>query len=112
MLASCAPTRYVTVQQTQRDSIYLSSLRVDSVLVHDSTVIAQRGDTVYNERVRYVRDVKRYVDTVYSARVDSIPYPVTVEVEKRLSFWGKTKLKLGGIALALCVVCVVWGKRT
>lgn len=66
----------VAVVQHHRDSIYLR----DSVSVRDEA----KGDTIvrYVERWRtHYKEVVR-VDTCVRVRVDSIPYPVEVEVVK------------------------------
>jgi len=66
----------------------------DSVRIHDSVVVLQRGDTVYHTAWK-VRETVKYksitaTDTV--VRVDSIrvPYPV----ERELSWWEKTKINV------------------
>lgn len=42
---------------------------------------------------------------------DSIPYPVQVEVEKKLTVWEQVKIKVGGIAIGLAAAfgTIVWG---
>lgn len=39
--------------------------------------------------------------------IDSIPYPVMVEVEKKLTFWEKMKMDFGGLAIAMFVVLLL-----
>lgn len=110
-LYSCrSVVQYVPVETVRTDSIYLSSLQLDSVFVHDSILINQKGDTVTEYRYRYVYKYKDRVDTLYINKTDSIsvPYPV----EKSLTRWEQTKVNYGGHAIiaVIVIVMVVFGK--
>ncbi|WFE84964.1 hypothetical protein [Parabacteroides chongii] len=110
-LYSCrSVVQYVPVETVRTDSIYLSSLQLDSVFVHDSILINQKGDTVTEYRYRYVYKYKDRVDTLYINKTDSIsvPYPV----EKSLTRWEQTKVNYGGHAIiaVVVIVMVVFGK--
>lgn len=112
-LCGCTTTRYVPVETVRTD--YQDKVRevhtTDSVV--DTRFVYVKGDTVlgYRDRIKW-RD--RFIhDTVSVVRTDSIavPYPV----ERKLSWWQRTKMDLGGFALAciavvLCVA-VVWCVR-
>jgi hypothetical protein len=97
LLVGCKSIRYVPVETTKTDSIYVSNVERDSIYLLDSIYIREKNDTVYLERwrVKYVERLSR--DTLWKERVDSIrvPYPV----EKSLTKWQSLKMRVGGYAL-------------
>ena len=46
MLTSCKHTEYITVEKVRTDTTYISKLQRDSVWLHDSIHVAEKGDTV------------------------------------------------------------------
>ena len=110
MTASCSTTRYVPVVEHHTDTLRLSRNIRDSIYVHDSIRVREKGDTVLVERwhTRY-RDRLAH-DTIYKSRVDSIPapYPVEKKVEKELTWWQQTRLHLANVVLWLLGAAVVW----
>lgn len=108
-LCGCTTTKYVPVESvTQRtDTVRELMLRVDSVVVRDSVVVAQRGDTVYVNRWRDRYRVKMQTDTVYRSVTDSVSVEVPYPVEKKLTRWQQTKMDLGGIAIGVIAVGVI-----
>jgi len=110
MFGSCASKRIVTVPEYhevvvhQRDT---TSLR-DSIFVHDSICIVQRGDTVFIEKYNIVyRD--RWRDRL---RVDSFIQRDTVtvvkEVEKPPNRWQLMKQRLGSTLLWMVAAAAVF----
>ena len=86
-ISSCTTTKYVPVVEYHTDTLIQKMTQRDSVYLHDSTIVREKGDTVLIERwhTRYRdRDVH---DTVYQSRIDSVPapYPVTEYVERKMS---------------------------
>jgi hypothetical protein len=106
-LCSCK-TQYKVVEVprvvTQTNVEHHTNIVRDTLLRRDSVIIVQRGDTIYHETWHHLQAINRtYIaDTVH----DTIPKIVTVtkteikEVEKKLSKWQRTKMKLGGWLLA------------
>lgn len=118
LFASCGGVRYLPLESVTHDSIYISRLERDSIHVRDSIYleVMQRADTVYQtkyvQKVVY-RDAIR-VDTLYVVQVDSVEVPVPVERE--LSRWERTKMKIGGlfvevIGIVCLTVAVAWYVR-
>ena len=89
------------------DSLFRNSVRIDSVFVHDSTSVTLKGDTVIEYRHRYILKYKDRVDTVYINRTDTIRVPYPVEIEKKLTVWQRTKIELGGWAIAVIIVTIL-----
>ena len=108
LLTSCrTQIKYVPVETIRTDSVFFNSVRIDSVLIHDSISIIQRGDTVAEYRYRYIYRYKDRVDTLYINRTDSIQVPYPVEIEKKLTLWQQTKIKFGGWAIAVIIVTIM-----
>ncbi len=108
LLTSCrTQIKYVPVETIRTDSVFFNSVRIDSVLIHDSISIIQRGDTVAEYRYRYIYRYKDRVDTLYINRTDSIQVSYPVEIEKKLTLWQQTKIKFGGWAIAVIIVTIL-----
>lgn len=102
---SCTTTEYVPVETTKTDSIYISLFERDSIYVHDSVYVRDKGDTVYIEKVKYLYKEKVRTDTIYTERTDSIrvPYPV----ERKLGKWEETYLAVGRITLWAVIIIIL-----
>lgn len=113
-LFSCTKTEYVTVEKVRTDTAYVMKWQKDSIWLHDSIHVTEKGDTVRIERwnTKYIE--KQLHDTAYVATHDTVPYPVQVvkAVPAELSWWQKIRLILGDFVL-LAVIClaVYWGMR-
>ena len=108
-LAACKQVQYVPVETVRLDSIYLTQTLRDSIVRYDSVYVADKGDTVWLEKYKYLYRDRWRVDTLVSVRTDtvSVPYPV----ERKLTRWERVKLEAGGYAIVIgfCVVLVVVG---
>ena len=103
LLTACKQMEYVTVEKVRTDTTYITRQQRDSVWLHDSILITERGDTVKIEKwhTKYI-DLSR-TDTIVRIKVDSIPkpYPVIKEVPRPLSWWQKTKMYAGVVLLVI-----------
>ena len=110
VMTSCTTTRYVPVIEHRTDTLIITKQQRDSIWLHDSIHVLEwsKGDTVFVEvaklKTKYVESIKH--DTIYQSRVDSIPqpYPVPEYIEKQLSWWQKTRLRMGEILIGLIVL--------
>jgi hypothetical protein len=109
LFSGCTTTKYVTVPEYHTDTLRQVTVRHDSVMVHDSIHVSEKGDTVRIERwhTQYRDRIVR--DTVYQSKHDSIPYPVEVvkEVPANLTWWQQTRLHLANIVLWLLALLAV-----
>ena len=100
---SCKSIEYVPIIEHHTDTLIKTNVQRDSVYVHDSVTVTQKGDTVLMDRwhTKYVE--KHVHDTTYVSKIDSIPkpYPVEVKVEKQLTWWQQMRLHLANILLWL-----------
>lgn len=85
---SCATTKVVAPVESSHTREEKST-RIDSVFVRDSILVYIKGDTVRETRYRDVWRDRIVRDTVFQC--DTIPQIVTVEVEKKLTFWQGVK---------------------
>ena len=103
LLASCRQVEYVTVEKVRTDTTYITKWQKDSVWLHDSIHIKERGDTVMIERWHTQWRERLRVDTIYQATHDTIPQPYPIEtvklVEKDLNWWQRLRLWIGNIGL-------------
>ena len=103
LFASCTTTRFVEVEKVLHDTTYVTKQQRDSVWLHDSVLVREKGDTLWVEKwhTKYVERLR--TDTVYRSRVDSVPVPYPVEklVERNLTAWQRWKMGLGLVFLGL-----------
>ena len=99
----CTSVKYVPVESVKTDTVYQSSVKRDSVYLHDSVYVREwmNGDTVFRDRDRWRTKyvLKEVHDTLYQSRVDSVavPYPV----EKELTWWQRQKIEFGELAMLI-----------
>lgn len=115
LIGGCTKTIYVPVETVtiRNDSAY-KAVYIDRLIVERDTVNTYtKGDTVFQERIKWrVRNTETH-DTIVQLKTDSIevakPYPVEVvkEVEKKLRWW-QTALIWIGIASIIGVCISVW----
>jgi hypothetical protein len=114
LLSSCSTTKVVEVERVKTDTTYITKWQRDSVWLHDSIHVTEKGDTIRIERwhTKYIE--KQVHDTTYVATHDTIPQPYEVvkEVPAELSWWQRVRLWLGNaVMLALLGVVGYYGWR-
>lgn len=106
LMVGCRTVRYVPVEHTRIDTLLITKQQRDSIWLHDSIHVKDKGDTILIEKwhTKYVE--KMVHDTIYRSRVDSIPVPVTVTefVEREFTWWQQTKMKMG-----VCMMLLLGG---
>lgn len=110
MLCSCTKTEYITVEKVRNDTVWQNHTKHDSIWVHDSIHVTDKGDTVRIEKwhTKYVESIRH--DTVYKARTDSVPvpYPVIKEVEKPRSKFEKGLIGVGILSIMALVIFIAF----
>lgn len=99
LCSSCTTTKYVPVETVRTDTLWRNHTAHDSIYLHDSTYVFEKGDTYYVERWHAKYTLKEIHDTTYVSKTDSIavPYPV----EKELSWWSRKKIEFGELAMVI-----------
>ena len=110
MLCSCKQIEYVTVEKVRNDTTYITKHQRDSVWLHDSIMVSEKGDTIRIEKwhTKFIEKVSH--DTTYVATHDTIPHPFPIikMVEKPLGWWQKGLIWTGIFALMGIIIFVVW----
>lgn len=102
LLSGCASTKYVEVPVNKVKIEYRDRTFIDTLIRNDSTIIRERGDTVFLEKYKYLYRIKEVRDTV--SMTDTITVVQKVEVVKevnRVHNWQIILMVLGGVAIAL-----------
>lgn len=109
LLASCTTTKLIEVERVKTDTTYVTKQQRDSIWLHDSVLIKEKGDTLWVERwhTKYVERTR--TDTLIRHRTDSVPVPYPVEklIEKKLSWWQQLRLSVGNAALVAILIFAV-----
>ena len=110
LMAGCkTKEKVVTVEKVRNDTTYITKHQRDSVWLHDSIHVTEKGDTIRIEKwhTKYIE--KATHDTLYQHKTDSVPVPYPVEklVERELSWWQQTRIHLGEALLAIAGIAVV-----
>lgn len=106
ILAMCSCTRTVYVPQTtiQRDSIYITQYKRDSIYMHDSILVLRVRDSTIVEKwhTKYIERLS--TDTLYVEKNDTIREPYVVE--KPLSSLQKMWMNLGKFSAGICFCAI------
>lgn len=89
VLSGCTTTRYIPIIEHTTDTLVHRVVERDSIHVHDSIHVWEKGDTVTIERWHTQYRDRWHHDSIYIAHHDTIPqpYPVTEYVaRKRTTF--------------------------
>ena len=115
LFGSCTTTKYVPVPEYHTDTLRLSHNIRDSIYVHDSIMVQQKGDTLTIDRWHTQWRERIIRDTIYQSKRDSIPYPVEVikEVPAHLTWWQQTRLHIMNVLMMFGIIwLIVWiGKK-
>lgn len=106
LLCSCRSIRYVPVETVRTDTLYQKVVQRDSIHIHDSVTIREKGDTVKIEHWRTQWRDRCQRDTIYRSRTDSVqvPYPV----EKKLTRWQQVCIDYGKLTMGATVILVIF----
>jgi hypothetical protein len=105
LLTGCTTTKYVPVVEHRTDTLLKYSSIRDSIYVHDSIHVHERGDTVTVDRWHTRWRDRWHSDTVYRARIDSVPVPYPVEVTKEVP---RERSTVEWVLLIIGLLAIVW----
>lgn len=77
-LVACRSAEQVVTEKIVRDTVYHSNVIMDSVYVSHWQYTDRTTDTLLIQQHDTLVKKLRVHDTIYIARIDSIPYPVTI----------------------------------
>jgi hypothetical protein len=111
LFGSCKTRERIVVVETVRaDTLRLSSNIRDSIHLHDSIYIRDKGDTIWIERWHTRWRDRTVHDTTYISKTDSVPvpYPVIQEVPKPLAWWKSLLIRIGAGTVAILLLWLGW----
>lgn len=105
MCSSCTRTVYIPQTTIQRDSIYITQYKRDSIYMRDSIFQWLKADTMYIERwhTKYVERLS--IDTLYIEKNDTIREAYAVE--KPLTYIQKAWIKLGKLSVGFLFTTLI-----
>lgn len=101
LFISCGTTKIIEVPVEKIKTEYVDRQIIDTFVKTDSTIIIDKGDTVFLEKYKYLYRYINKTDTFI--KIDTLTKTVIVEVTKevnKLKNWQMGLMILGGIALA------------
>ena len=105
-LIGCATSKQATqvVESSLHDTVYLNKVVYDSIYIDNWYHTYLKADTVVVEKTKYEYRYKVLRDTVYKARIDTVPVIREVEVVREvrhLPWYAKALSVLGALFLIL-----------
>ena len=109
MLSSCGTTKYIEVPVTKTDTLIVVDHQRDSVYLHDSISVKEKGDTIWVQEWHTKYKLREVHDTTIVATHDTIakPYPIIEYEEKPLTWWQRTVRDLGYLALGAIIIGIL-----
>jgi len=112
VLTGCKTQRDMVVERlVERDTVFQERVLVDSVFVGHEVLMDRSRDTLLihekNVEIRY----RLLHDSIYIARVDSIPYEVRITKREEIPRWKKW-LNYTSYASLLFSIFVIWRRLT
>ena len=110
-LGSCTTVREVTVERVRTDTLLQSCNIRDSIYLRDSVIVREMGDTLWVERWHTAWRERLVRDTIYRTHTDTL---VSIservkEVKKPLTWWQRTRMAVGDVAVIGVVVLLAVG---
>lgn len=72
MLCSCRSTRYIPVETTRVDTMYIAKVKIDSVYQRDSIHVETKGDSVTVYKEKQIYKIIELRDTIEHKSVDTV----------------------------------------
>ena len=111
-LIGCATSKQATqvVESSLRDTIYLNKVVYDSIYIDNWHHTYLKADTVVVEKIKLEYRYKLLRDTVFRARIDSVPVIREIEVVRemrRVPWYARALSWLGAIFLILLILKIL-----
>ena len=110
LLSGCTTTKYVPVIEHATDTLVQRVVERDSIHVHDSIRVTEKGDTVTIERWHTQFRDRWHHDSIYIAKQDSVPapFPVTEYVERKRTTFEWVLLAFGVLFIIASLLFVIY----
>lgn len=102
LFISCTSTKLVEVPVDKVKIEYRDRLKIDTIIKTDSTIIKERGDTVFLEKYKYIYKIKERRDTINLTDTITVVQKVEIKEEvNHLHTWQIILMIIGGSTIAL-----------
>lgn len=102
LFISCTSTKLVEVPVDKVRIEYRDRLKIDTIIRQDSTIIKDKGDTVFLEKYKYIYKIKEIRDTINLTDTITVVQKVEIKEEvNHLHNWQITLMIVGGSTIAL-----------
>lgn len=110
VLSGCTTTRYIPVIEHATDTLVQRVVERDSIHVHDSIHVWEKGDTVTIERWHTQYRDRWHHDSIYIAHHDTIPqpYPVTEYVARKRTTFEWVLLAFGVLFIIASLLFMIY----
>lgn len=108
ILSGCTATKYLEVPIDRVKIEYRNSISVDTIYRNDSTIIREKGDTIFLEKYKYIYKVKELKDTINITDTTTVTKPIEVVKEiNKLYTWQIVLMVLGGVSIIILVYLII-----
>lgn len=113
LLFGCSTPQPVVVERVvvKTDTLYKARTSADTFRLHDSVYVEHytRGDTVYRQKSvwRWRDRISTKTDTIYKAMLQTDTTRLPIPVERRLSTWERTQMRVGQFTIGAVVLCLI-----
>ena len=102
LFVSCTSTKLVEVPVDKVRIEYRDRLKIDTIIRQDSTIIKDKGDTVFLEKYKYIYKIKERRDTINLTDTITVVQKVEIKEEvNHLHNWQIILMIIGGSTIAL-----------
>ena len=102
LFISCTSTKLVEVPVDKVRIEYRDRLKIDTIIKTDSTIIKDKGDTVFLEKYKYIYKIKERKDTINLTDTITVVQKVEIKEEvNHLHNWQIILMIIGGSTIAL-----------
>ena len=102
LFISCTSTKLVEVPVDKVRIEYRDRLKIDTIIRQDSTIIKDKGDTVFLEKYKYIYKIKERRDTINLTDTITVVQKVKIKEEvNHLHNWQIILMIVGGSTIAL-----------
>ena len=110
VLSGCTTTRYIPIIEHTTDTLVQRVVERDSIHVHDSIHVWEKGDTITIERWHTQYRDRWHYDSVYVAHHDTIPqpYPVTEYVARKRTTFEWVLLAFGVLFIIASLLFLIY----
>ena len=102
LFISCTSTKLIEVPVDKVRIEYRDRLKIDTIIRQDSTIIKNKGDTVFLEKYKYIYKIKERRDTINLTDTITVVQKVEIKEEvNHLHNWQIILMIVGGSTIAL-----------